>query len=46
MTIIRDTAVAHFDVQDWTYIKYNDSRPLERSLRDRFAYELGLPDQD
>lgn len=35
----RDTKI-HFDVKDWTYIPYIDSRILERDLKDRLAYEL------
>lgn len=42
VTTLRDTAAAHFDVKDWTYIKYSDSRPLEVELRARFEYEIGL----
>ncbi len=39
VTLIRDGHKAHFDVQDWTYISYTDSRPLEDALRERFQYE-------
>ncbi len=42
VTIIRDGHKAHFDVQDWTYISYADSRPLEDALRERFQYETSL----
>lgn len=42
ITIVKDTATVHFDVQDWTYVKYADSRPLERELRTRFEYELDI----
>jgi hypothetical protein len=42
VTIIKDTSSPHFDVQDWTYIRYADSRPLEDELRRRFKYELGV----
>lgn len=41
VTILRSGAIAHFDVRDWTYIEYIDSRPLERQLRERFSFELG-----
>lgn len=44
VTIIKANATAHFDVQDWTYISYSDSRPLEADLRVRFEYEVGLTD--
>jgi hypothetical protein len=43
ITIIREGAKAHFDVQDWTYLKYVDSRPLERALVERFKYETDQP---
>jgi hypothetical protein len=42
ITIKRAGARAHFDVQDWTYLEYADSRPLERDLIERFRFELGL----
>jgi hypothetical protein len=41
ITIVRAETRVHFDVQDWTYLEYYDSRPLERQLRERFLYELG-----
>ena len=41
VTIVRRGTEVHFDVQDWTYIEYVDSRPLEEDLRKRFEYELG-----
>jgi len=40
ITICRDQTPVHFDVQDWTYLKYVDSRPLERDLIERFRWEL------
>jgi hypothetical protein len=40
ITIMREGTKAHFDVQDWTYLRYVDSRPLERDLVERFRYEL------
>ena len=40
ITIARQGGVIHFDVQDWTYISYYDSRTLERDLRERFENEL------
>lgn len=40
VTIMRTGTTAHFDVQDWTYLEYSDSRPLERDLVERFRYEL------
>lgn len=40
VTILRDGTEVHFDVRDWNYIAYADSRPLERALRERFKYEL------
>jgi hypothetical protein len=41
ITILRAGAIAHFDVRDWAYLEYIDSRPLERQLRERFGFELG-----
>ncbi len=41
ITIIRSGAKPHFDVQDWVYLEYIDSRPLEHHIRQRFAFELG-----
>jgi hypothetical protein len=41
VTIIRGDTAPHFDVQNWTYIKYFDSRPLEAELVKRFKYEMG-----
>ena len=40
VTILRSGTKAHFDVQDWTYIEYMDSRPLEGALVERFRYEV------
>jgi len=40
VTIIREGSEAHFDVRDWTYLPYIDSRPLERNLLERFKIEL------
>jgi TIR domain len=40
ITIMREGTTAHFDVQDWTYLTYSDSRPLERDLVERFRYEM------
>ena len=41
VTIARQGTAIHFDVKDWTYISYTDSRTLERDLKKRFEYELG-----
>jgi nucleoside 2-deoxyribosyltransferase len=46
ITILRDGSSAHFDVQDWQYLAYADSRPLEKDLADRFRYELQRRDED
>lgn len=40
ITIARDGTSIHFDVKDWTYIPYIDSRRLERDLKKRFEFEL------
>ena len=40
ITILRKGSTAHFDVRDWQYLEYVDSRPLEKDLADRFRYEL------
>lgn len=40
VTILRHGSEAHFDVRDWTYLEYFDSRPLEQDLRQRFEHEL------
>lgn len=39
-TILRAGAIPHFDVHDWPYLEYADSRPLERQLRERFRFEV------
>jgi hypothetical protein len=41
ITILRAGTRAHFDVRDWTYLEYIDSRPLEEDLIERFTFELG-----
>jgi hypothetical protein len=40
ITIARRDAKIHFDVKDWTYITYIDSRLLERDLRERLEFEI------
>lgn len=40
ITIARRETQIHFDVKDWTYIPYIDSRTLERDLRERLTNEL------
>jgi hypothetical protein len=40
ITIAHQGTTIHFDVKDWTYIPYFDSRTLERDLRERFSNEL------
>jgi nucleoside 2-deoxyribosyltransferase-like protein len=40
ITLLRTGSTPSFDVRDWTYLEYIDSRPLEDDLRERFAYEL------
>jgi hypothetical protein len=40
ITIARDGTTVHFDVKDWTYLPYVDSRVLERDLKKRFEFEL------
>jgi hypothetical protein len=40
ITILRTGTVVHFDVRDWTYLEYFDSRPLENDLVERFGFEL------
>jgi hypothetical protein len=40
ITIARRNTEIHFDVKDWTYIPYIDSRTLERDLRERLKNEL------
>jgi nucleoside 2-deoxyribosyltransferase len=46
ITILREGSTAHLDVQDWQYLVYVDSRPLEKDLADRFQYELQRGEQD
>lgn len=41
ITTAREGTKLHFDIKDWTCTFYNDSRVLERHLRERFAFELG-----
>ncbi len=43
ITILRSGTTAHFDVRDWTYLEYTDSRPLEHQLRERFQFEIESP---
>ena len=40
VTAAREGTALHFDVKDWTCVLYNDSRTLEKHLRERFDYEL------
>jgi hypothetical protein len=40
ITLLRTGATAHFDVRDWNYLEYFDSRPLENDLLERLTYEL------
>lgn len=40
ITLMRAGATAHFDVRDWAYLEYFDSRPLEDDLLQRLRYEL------
>lgn len=40
ITILKAGTQVHFDVQDWPYIAYVDSRPLERDLTERLRLEL------
>jgi hypothetical protein len=40
VTCAREGTDIHFDVKDWTYIPYTDSRVLEKALLDRFTFEL------
>lgn len=42
ITILRTGTTAHFDVQDWTYLEYFDSRPLETDLLEQLKFELHL----
>jgi len=40
ITILRAGTIVHFDVHDWAYLEYIDSRPLEHQLRERFRFEM------
>jgi TIR domain len=40
VTIMRLGTKVHFDVKDWTYMTYIDSRLLERDLTKRFEHEV------
>jgi nucleoside 2-deoxyribosyltransferase len=40
ITIAREGSTVHFDVKDWTYVPYVDSRVLEQDLKRRFEFEL------
>lgn len=40
VTIARKDSKIHFDVKDWKYLEYIDSRVLERDLRMRFEHEI------
>ena len=40
VTIAREGTPIHFDIKDWTYLTYIDSRILERDIKKRFEYEL------
>lgn len=42
ITTARDDTKLHFDVKDWTFTFYNDSRTLENHLKNRFSFELGF----
>lgn len=46
VTIARQGTTIHFDVKDWTYISYIDSRILERDLKKRFEIELSRFNSD
>jgi hypothetical protein len=39
ITTVRKDTTVHFDVKDWTYIEYDDSRTLEDRLVERFTAE-------
>jgi hypothetical protein len=43
ITIARHGTTVHFDVKDWTYISYVDSRLLERDIKKRFEFEISSP---
>jgi hypothetical protein len=40
VTIARRETQLHFDVKDWTFITYIDSRTLERDIKERLTNEL------
>ncbi|ETR73095.1 MAG: hypothetical protein OMM_01224 [Candidatus Magnetoglobus multicellularis str. Araruama] len=40
VTTAREGTKVHFDVKDWTYTSYTDSRILEKHLKNRFEFEL------
>jgi membrane protease subunit (stomatin/prohibitin family) len=40
VTLAREGTNVHFDVKDWTYISYTDSRPPQRDLEERFQFEI------
>ena len=40
ITILRAGTTAHFDVRDWTYLEYFDSRPLENDLLERLKFDI------
>ena len=40
ITVAREGTSIHFDVKDWTYIPYIDSRLLERDIKKRVEFEL------
>lgn len=40
ITTAREGTNIHFDVKDWAYISYTDSRILEQDIKKRFEYEL------
>jgi hypothetical protein len=46
ITIAREGTPIHFDVKDWTYIPYIDSRILERDLTKRLEFELSEARRD
>lgn len=41
ITTVRKGTTVHFDVKDWTYIEYDDSRTLEHQLVERLKAEGG-----
>jgi hypothetical protein len=45
VTIARKESTIHFDVRDWKYLEYVDSRLLERDLKQRFEHELASAQQ-